>query len=71
MVLPGIVSNVTNFGAFVNIGIKQDGLIHVSQMGEKYVRDPLDVVRLHQHVMVRVISVDTERNRIQLRLERN
>jgi len=71
MVLPGIVSNVTNFGAFVNIGIKQDGLIHVSQMGERYVKNPLDVVKLHQHVMVRVLKVDTERNRIQLRLERN
>lgn len=71
MVLPGIVSNVTNFGAFVNIGLKQDGLIHVSQMGKKYVRNPLDVVKLHQHVMVRVLKVDLERNRIQLRLERN
>lgn len=71
MVLPGIVSNVTNFGAFVNIGIKQDGLIHVSQMGERYVKNPLDVVKLHQHVMVKVLKVDTERNRIQLRLERS
>lgn len=71
MVLPGIVSNVTNFGAFVNIGIKQDGLIHVSQMGEKYVHDPLDVVKLRQYVMVKVLKVDLERNRIQLRLERN
>ena len=71
MVLPGIVSNVTNFGAFVNIGLKQDGLIHVSQMGKKYVRNPLDVIKLHQHVMVRVLKVDLERNRIQLRLERN
>jgi len=71
MVLPGIVSNVTNFGAFVNIGIKQDGLIHVSQMGERYVKNPLDVVKLHEHVMVKVLKVDTERNRIQLRLERN
>ena len=71
MVLPGIVSNVTDFGAFVNIGIKQDGLIHVSQMGRKYVHNPLDVVKLHEHVMVRVLKVDPERNRIQLRLERD
>lgn len=68
MELPGIVSNVTNFGAFVNIGIKQDGLIHVSQMGEKYVRNPLDVLKLHQHVKVRVLQVDLDRKRIQLRL---
>ncbi len=71
MVLPGIVSNVTNFGAFVNIGIKQDGLVHVSQMGEKYVHDPLQVVKLHQHVMVKVLKIDLERSRIQLRLERS
>lgn len=70
MILPGIVSNVTHFGAFVNIGIQQDGLIHVSQMGRKYVQNPLDVIKLHEHVMVRVLSVDIERNRIQLRLER-
>ncbi len=70
MVLPGIVSNVTHFGAFVNIGIRQDGLIHVSQMGRKYVHNPLDVIKLHEHVTVRVLNVDTERNRIQLRLER-
>ncbi|MDY0175056.1 MAG: S1 RNA-binding domain-containing protein, partial [Bacteroidales bacterium] len=65
-----IVSNVTHFGAFVNIGIRQDGLIHVSQMGRKYVHNPLDVIKLHEHVTVKVLSVDTERNRIQLRLER-
>ncbi len=71
MVLPGIVSNVTNFGAFVNIGIKQDGLVHVSQMREKYVRDPLQVVKLHEHVTVKVLKIDLERSRIQLRLERS
>ncbi len=70
MVLPGIVSNITNFGAFVNIGIKQDGLIHVSQMGAKYVKDPLDVLKLHQHIKVCVLQIDRERNRIQLRLVR-
>ncbi|NLA15764.1 MAG: RNA-binding transcriptional accessory protein [Bacteroidales bacterium] len=71
MILPGIISNVTHFGAFVNIGIKQDGLIHVSQMGRKYVHNPLDVVKVHEHVMVKVLKVDTERGRIQLRLERD
>ncbi len=71
MVLPGIVSNITGFGAFVNIGIKQDGLVHVSQMGSKYVSNPLDVLKLHEHVKVKVIKIDRERNRIQLRLERD
>ena len=69
MVLPGIVSNITNFGAFVDIGIKQDGLIHVSQMGDKYVRDPATVVALNQQLMVRVIGVDKARSRIQLSLK--
>lgn len=71
MVLPGIVSNITGFGAFVNIGIKQDGLVHVSQMGSKYVSNPLEVLKLHEHVKVKVIKIDRERNRIQLRLERD
>ena len=71
MVLPGIVSNITGFGAFVNIGIKQDGLVHVSQMGSRYVSNPLEVLKLHEHVKVKVIKIDRERNRIQLRLERD
>jgi uncharacterized protein len=71
MVLPGIVSNITGFGAFVNIGIKQDGLVHVSQMGSKYVSNPLEVLKLHEHVKVKVVKIDRERNRIQLRLERD
>lgn len=68
MELPGIVTNVTAFGAFVDIGIKQNGLIHVSQMGVKGLSDPSNAVRLHQHIRVMVLSVDTERNRISLRL---
>ena len=54
MELPGIVTNITNFGAFVDIGVHQDGLVHISQMANKYVKDPNDVVHLHQHVRVRV-----------------
>ena len=68
MELPGIVTNITAFGAFVDIGIKQNGLIHVSQMGVKGLADPSKVLKLHQRVMVRVVSVDMERSRIGLRL---
>ena len=66
MELPGIVTNITNFGAFVDIGVHQDGLVHVSQLADKYVSDPTQVVRLHQHVRVRVIGVDLRRQRISL-----
>jgi len=69
MMLPGIVTNITNFGAFVDIGIKQDGLIHVSQMADKYISNPSEVVKLQQHVNVRVIEVDLKRGRIQLSLK--
>lgn len=69
MVVPGIVTNVTKFGAFVDIGINQDGLVHVSNMTNKYVSDPSTVVKLHQHVMVKVIGVDIERRRIQLSMK--
>jgi len=69
MVVPGIVTNITKFGAFVDIGIKQDGLVHVSNLAERYVQDPSTVVKLHQHVMVKVISVDIERKRIQLSMK--
>lgn len=69
MIVPGIVTNITKFGAFVDIGVKQDGLVHVSQMADRYVEDPSKVVKLHQHLMVRVVSVDTERKRIQLSLK--
>ena len=66
MELLGIVTNITNFGAFVDIGVHQDGLVHVSQLADKYVSDPTQVVRLHQHVRVRVIGVDLRRQRISL-----
>jgi uncharacterized protein len=68
MELPGIVTNITAFGAFVDIGIKQNGLIHASQMGVKGMADPSKVVKLHQQVKVAVVSVDMERGRIGLRL---
>lgn len=68
MELPGIVTNITAFGAFVDIGIKQNGLIHVSQMGVRHLTDPSKVLKLHQHIRVEVIGVDMERNRIALRL---
>lgn len=66
MVLPGIVGNITNFGAFVDIGIKENGLVHLSQLAEKYITDPTQVVSIHQHIMIKVLSVDMERKRIQL-----
>ncbi|MDC7137733.1 Tex family protein [Bacteroides zhangwenhongii] len=66
MILPGIVGNITNFGAFVDIGIKENGLVHLSQLAERYISDPTEIVSIHQHVMVRVMNVDTERKRIQL-----
>jgi uncharacterized protein len=69
MTVPGIVTNITKFGAFVDIGVKQDGLVHVSQMADKYVDDPSKVVKLHQHVTVRVIGVDMQRKRIQLSMK--
>ena len=69
MELPGIVTNITNFGAFVDIGVHQDGLVHVSQLADRYVSDPTQVVRLHQHVRVRVIAVDLRRNRISLSMK--
>ena len=70
MELPGIVTNITNFGAFVDIGVHQDGLVHVSQLADKYVKDPNQVVKLHQHVMVRVIEVDRRRGRISLSMKK-
>lgn len=69
MVLPGIVTNITNFGAFVDVGVHQDGLVHISQLADRYVKDPNTVVRLHQHVMVRVVDVDQKRKRISLSLK--
>lgn len=69
MVVPGIVTNITKFGAFVDIGVKQDGLVHVSNLSRNYVSDPATVVKLHQHVMVKIIAVDTDRRRIQLSMK--
>jgi uncharacterized protein len=69
MMVPGIVTNVTKFGAFVDIGVKQDGLVHVSNLSRNYVQDPSTVVKLHQQVMVKIIAVDTERRRIQLSMK--
>lgn len=69
MILPGIVTNITNFGAFVDIGVHQDGLVHISQMADKYISDPMQVVSLHQHVSVRVIEVDNKRKRISLSMK--
>ena len=69
MVVPGIVTNITKFGAFVDIGIKQDGLVHISNLSRTYITDPSTVVKMHQHVMVRVISVDLDRKRIQLSMK--
>ena len=69
LVVPGIVTNVTKFGAFVDIGIKQDGLVHISNLSKSWVKDPSTVVKLHQHVMVKVLSVDLERKRIQLSMK--
>lgn len=69
MVVPGIVTNITKFGAFVDIGIKQDGLVHVSNLTKNFVSDPSTVVKLHQHVMVKVLAVDIERKRVQLSMK--
>ena len=69
MVLPGIVTNITKFGAFVDVGVKQDGLVHISQLADRFVSDPNEVVRLHQHVKVKVTEVDMARKRIQLSLK--
>ena len=68
MELPGIVTNITAFGAFVDIGIKQNGLIHISKMGVKGLTDPSKVLKLHQYVNVRVLGIDTDRQRISLQL---
>ena len=69
MELTGIVTNITNFGAFVDIGVHQDGLVHISQLSDRFVTDPTQVVRLHQHVRVRVVEVDMHRKRIGLSMK--
>jgi uncharacterized protein len=69
MILPGIVTNITKFGAFVDVGVKQDGLVHVSQLADRFISDPSEIVKLHQHVQVKVIELDLQRKRIQLSLK--
>lgn len=69
MELPGIVTNITNFGCFVDIGIKENGLVHISQMSDSFVKDPLSVVSVHQHIRVKVINVDLSRNRVALSMK--
>ncbi|NLX18576.1 MAG: S1 RNA-binding domain-containing protein, partial [Desulfobulbus sp.] len=68
MVLPGVVTNVTRFGAFVDVGVHQDGLVHISQLADRFVKDPAEVVKVRQQVQVRVLEVDTKRGRIALSL---
>jgi len=68
-VLPGIVTNITNFGAFIDVGVKQDGLVHISQLANRFVSDPNEIVKLHQHVKVKVLEVDIARKRIQLTMK--
>ena len=68
-VLPGIVTNITNFGCFVDIGIKENGLVHISQLANKYISDPTEIISLHQHVTVKVIGIDLERKRVQLSMK--
>lgn len=69
MILPGVVTNITNFGVFVDIGVKQDGLVHISQLAHQYVKNPADVVRLNQNVQVKVVDIDLHRKRIQLSMK--
>ena len=69
MILPGIVTNVTKFGAFVDIGIKENGLVHVSQLADRFVSDPTEVVSLHQHVSVKILEVDAARKRVSLSMK--
>jgi len=69
MRLPGIVTNVTAFGAFVDIGVHQDGLVHISQLADRFVKDPAEVVKVHQKVMVTVLAVDSTKKRISLSMK--
>lgn len=69
MILPGIVTNITNFGAFVDVGVHTKGLVHVSQMADRFVKDPTEIVALHQHVTVKVLDVDLQRDRISLSMK--
>ena len=69
MILPGVVTNLTAFGAFVDIGVHQDGLVHISQMADRFIKDPNEVVKVHQHITVKVLDVDLERKRISLSMK--
>jgi len=71
MVLPGVITNITNFGCFVDVGVHQDGLVHVSQLADKFVKHPSEVVKLNQHVKVKVLEVDLSRNRISFTMKEN
>ena len=70
MSLPGIITNLTKFGAFVDIGIKENGLLHISQITERFINDPAEVLKLDQKVIVRVVNIDVDRKRIQLSMKR-
>jgi protein Tex len=65
------VNNITKFGAFVDVGVKQSGLVHLSEMADRFISDPNEIVKLHQHVMVKVLEVDIPRKRIQLSLKQS
>ena len=69
MELPGIVTNITAFGAFVDVGLKQDGLVHISQLADRFIKEPTDVVSVNQHVKVKVLEVDAARKRIALSMK--
>lgn len=69
MVLPGIVTNITNFGCFVDIGIKENGLVHISEMSDHFINNPAEVVSIHQHIQVRILQVDKKNKRIQLSMK--
>ena len=69
MKLPGIITNVTAFGAFVDIGVHQDGLVHISELSNQFVKDPMKIVKVHQKVRVTVLAVDLKRNRISLSMK--
>ncbi len=69
MTLPGIITNITNFGCFVDVGVHTKGLVHISELSNKFVKDPTEVVELHQHVQVRVLEVDLKRGRMALSMK--
>lgn len=68
-ILPGIVTNITNFGCFVDVGIKENGLVHISELADRFISDPTEIVSIHQHVKVKVLSIDLSRKRVQLSMK--